>query len=140
MLDPRLLAHQLLTRYPELRQKIEKAASPPLEDAAKGLEETIKFLVLASEVRAPACTPSTRVDLVWHEFILFTRLYADFCQQHFGKFIHHEPSKIGVSCSLQYERTLVLYLQRYGPPDAFWWESPRKANAQCGMCDAIDTI
>jgi len=138
MLDPRLLAQQLLTHYPELRQKIEKAALPPFKDAAKGLEETIKFLALASEVRALACTPSSRVDLVWHEFILFTRLYAEFCLQNFGKFIHHDPAKIGASCSLQYEQTLDLYSKRYGPPDAFWWESPRKGAADCGMCDAMD--
>jgi hypothetical protein len=34
---------------------------------------------------------SPEVDEVWHAFILFTRDYADFCQQAFGSFIHHVP-------------------------------------------------
>jgi hypothetical protein len=34
---------------------------------------------------------SPEIDEVWHAFILFTREYADFCQQAFGMFIHHVP-------------------------------------------------
>jgi len=32
------------------------------------------------------------VDEVWHTFILFTKEYADFCNQVMGKYIHHEPN------------------------------------------------
>jgi hypothetical protein len=35
---------------------------------------------------------STRVDEVWHQFVLFTREYALFCDQHLGGFAHHRPS------------------------------------------------
>jgi hypothetical protein len=35
---------------------------------------------------------STRVDEAWHQFVLFTRQYTDFCQRFFGKFLHHNPS------------------------------------------------
>ena len=31
------------------------------------------------------------VDEVWHALILFTREYAEFCQEAFGTFIHHVP-------------------------------------------------
>ncbi|HMK09486.1 MAG TPA: hypothetical protein VK449_10695 [Anaerolineales bacterium] len=34
---------------------------------------------------------SPEVDDVWHDFILFTREYAEFCQTAFGTFIHHVP-------------------------------------------------
>ena len=32
------------------------------------------------------------IDEMWHEFILFTRDYMDFCEQYFGEFIHHVPN------------------------------------------------
>jgi hypothetical protein len=34
---------------------------------------------------------SPEADEVWHAFILFTREYAEFCQDAFGMFIHHVP-------------------------------------------------
>ncbi len=36
--------------------------------------------------------PSQVVDDLWHEFILATRAYEQFCQQAFGKFLHHSPA------------------------------------------------
>jgi hypothetical protein len=32
------------------------------------------------------------IDQMWHEFILFTKDYQDFCWQYFGAFIHHLPN------------------------------------------------
>ncbi len=36
--------------------------------------------------------PSRVVDDLWHEFILFTRGYAAFCDHAFGRFLHHTPA------------------------------------------------
>lgn len=35
---------------------------------------------------------SKEADLLWHQFILFTREYEAFCKENFGEFIHHSPS------------------------------------------------
>lgn len=35
---------------------------------------------------------SRQIDTVWHTCLLFSRLYADFCAQAFGHFVHHEPT------------------------------------------------
>ncbi len=32
------------------------------------------------------------IDQMWHEFILLTRDYHDFCHHYFGHFLHHEPN------------------------------------------------
>lgn len=32
------------------------------------------------------------IDEMWHTFLLFTPVYAEFCEHHFGRFIHHLPS------------------------------------------------
>jgi len=36
--------------------------------------------------------PSRVVDDLWHEFILYTQSYADFCKRAFGRFLHHTPA------------------------------------------------
>ena len=36
--------------------------------------------------------PSKIVDQAWHEFILFTKQYSDFCEVALGRFLHHTPS------------------------------------------------
>jgi hypothetical protein len=35
---------------------------------------------------------SAAVDEVWHTSLLFSRLYADLCEQTVGGFIHHDPT------------------------------------------------
>jgi hypothetical protein len=35
--------------------------------------------------------PSQVVDDLWHDFILFTRHYRNFCSKAFGRFLHHTP-------------------------------------------------
>ncbi len=35
--------------------------------------------------------PSKIVDVAWHEFILRTREYTNFCQRAFGAYLHHTP-------------------------------------------------
>lgn len=37
--------------------------------------------------------PSQIVDDAWHNFILFTRDYQDFCQKAFGQLLHHTPTE-----------------------------------------------
>lgn len=35
--------------------------------------------------------PSQVVDDLWHDFLLFTRIYRQFCDKAFGRFLHHTP-------------------------------------------------
>lgn len=37
--------------------------------------------------------PSQAVDVAWHEFILFTRDYKEFCDKALGRFLHHTPAE-----------------------------------------------
>jgi hypothetical protein len=38
--------------------------------------------------------PSQVVDELWHQFILYTKAYADFCNKAFGHFMHHTPAVV----------------------------------------------
>jgi hypothetical protein len=41
----------------------------------------------------PISMPSQAVDEAWHEFILMTRSYHDFCNAVLGRYLHHVPAE-----------------------------------------------
>lgn len=51
------------------------------------------------------------IDEMWHNFILYTRDYADFCNNFFGHFIHHEPD-LAIN-SVQSEEDFFKDLEKY---------------------------
>jgi len=63
------------------------------EEARALFAEVKKYLVL---VRSDETTwwdmYSLRIDEVWHQFILFTGEYINFCQRFFGGYVPHSPS------------------------------------------------
>ncbi len=79
---------------PYVIEKLVKNRTADSEDDARLLfREAKRYLVLAQSDRATAWQMhSLRVDEAWHQFVLFTVQYADFCMRHFGRFVHHAPS------------------------------------------------
>lgn len=76
---------------------IEKLLKEHIVDSASEGEtlftEVKRYLVLTRLDRHVSWQMySTRVDEVWHQFVLFTREYGMFCDQHLGGFAHHRPS------------------------------------------------
>jgi hypothetical protein len=57
---------------------------------ARGLRQF--FLAHLKSGRKFVSMPSQVVDDLWHEFILYTRDYDQFCAKAFGKFLHHTPA------------------------------------------------
>ena len=51
------------------------------------------FAVCAATGGRQVAMPSPVVDDLWHEFLLFTRDYASFCDAAFGRFLHHTPTE-----------------------------------------------
>ena len=63
------------------------------EEAEVLFSEVKKYLLLASSDREKIWKMySLRVDEVWHQFILYTREYMNFCDRFFGRYIAHSPS------------------------------------------------
>ena len=52
------------------------------------------FLAHLNSGRKFVSMPSQVTDDLWHEFILYTRQYKDFCNQAFGRFFHHTPAVV----------------------------------------------
>ena len=44
------------------------------------------------EKRLMITTPLLIIDEMWHNFILFSREYMKYCQDYFGRYIHHAPT------------------------------------------------
>jgi hypothetical protein len=57
---------------------------------AQGLRQF--FLAYLNSGRAYVAMPSQVADELWHEFILYTRAYQEFCQKAFGGMLHHTPA------------------------------------------------
>lgn len=59
------------------------------------------------------------LDQCWHDFILHTRLYSDFCTKHVGYFVHHTPGATGEPeiCDLAHalEKQLQVLEENLGP-------------------------
>lgn len=139
-INPSELAQQVMSSCPLLRTKLARALFCSSDECQTALEEVIKFLILAAE-GSQTVTPSARVDVAWHEFILFTRTYASFCDEKLGRMVHHEPSIDHEANSQQYAATLIRYRERFGePPPELWGGQNTNAgssiSAACGNCES----
>jgi hypothetical protein len=93
---PASLDDVLAYRHPGVVRRYLKEHGGTREEAEELFREMLKWLYLcgraAEEGFALAMTEDLeRVDWMWHTFVLFTRDYAEFCQLHFGQFLHHVP-------------------------------------------------
>ena len=56
------------------------------------LDAQCDWFVACLRSRRTIGMPSRVVDTAWHEFILLTRAYHDFCEHAFGRYLHHDPA------------------------------------------------
>lgn len=82
-----------------------------------------KFMYLAA-VADVMVSPSAIVDVVWHQHLIFSKSYHDFCQL-LGKDIQHVPSTHDKAQLVQFkkaeERTKEQYAEHFGEqPESIW--------------------
>jgi len=82
---PRGLFDKLHARRPELELK-------QMQLVARALRQF--FLAHLLSGRKFVSMPSQVTDDLWHEFILYTRNYDEFCRRAFGRFMHHTPAVV----------------------------------------------
>lgn len=76
-----------------LRLQLAAEHSISITDADRIVTDTISFLAVCAANPEEQFRPSRQVDLGWHQFILNTHDYADFCGRVAGRFIHHVPEE-----------------------------------------------
>lgn len=75
---------KLAQKHPQLKEQEIELVMQTLRDY---------FLMCLRAKRRLVSMPSQVVDDAWHEFILSTRIYGDFCRRAFGCFLHHTPAE-----------------------------------------------
>ena len=76
--------------YDKLREKQPSLALKDCQLVAQGLRQF--FLTYLKSGHQYVSMPSQVVDDLWHEFILYTKNYEQFCDKAFGRFLHHTPA------------------------------------------------
>ncbi len=79
------LIDKLAQRRPELQLKDRQLVARALRQY---------FLVYLKSGMRPVSMPSQLVDDLWHEFILYTKHYQQFCRCAFGQYMHHTPAAV----------------------------------------------
>lgn len=82
---PQFLKRKLRDTYPHLSGKDRDLVE-------RGLRQF--FLACLRSNKKFVAMPSRVVDAMWHEFILHTRAYDDWCQLALGWFLHHSPAVV----------------------------------------------
>lgn len=81
---PTGLIEKLAQRYPALSEDQQQLVR-------RGLKQ---FFVAHGRSGKFVSMPSVVADDLWHEFILYTKAYDQFCRRAFGKFMHHTPAVV----------------------------------------------
>ena len=81
---PQFLKRKLRETYPQMSGK-------DCDLVERGLRQF--FLACLRSNRKFVAMPSRAVDTMWHEFILHTRGYRDWCDLTLGRFLHHTPAE-----------------------------------------------
>ncbi len=94
--------------------------------ALKAISEYKKFVYLGV-VSNFHVTPSKIIDVVWHEHLLFTKAYREFCDNVINYQFDHHPELMPVAeetgrFSAQYIDTLEFYMLEFNvsPPEDIW--------------------
>lgn len=98
------------------------------EEAEELFTEVKRYLVLSGGDRSTAWEMhSLRVDEAWHQFVLFTTEYTDYCHRFFGHYQHHMPANAPVDAArppvtmATWEQFAARYEAMFGvPPGAVW--------------------
>lgn len=61
------------------------------------------------------CSPSDDIDILWHQILLDTEYYYNYCKKNFNQIIHHKPqnSLDQEARKLRLEKTAKLYKEIY---------------------------
>lgn len=126
--DPNLLDSLSYTAPFLIEKLLQDHIAETAEEAEALFAEVKKYIALTQSDRAKIyAMHSLRVDVAWHQFILFTKEYAAFCHTYFGNFIHHCPSTAPRS---EEERSIEVaslaqfwerYIELFGTPPSDIW-------------------
>ena len=121
------------------RVRSKRILSEDLADQA--VTEFKKYMALVALGYDKLGMHSSAVDEIWHNFILFTREYAEFCHQVCGQMIHHRPntSRRPELPPVSVAAFKSAYTTYFGPLPPIWYARMKHESAEdeivSGDCD-----
>lgn len=82
--------------------------------------------------------PSKAMDHAWHEFIVMTREYADFCQRAFGRYLHHTPHALMADRMEDALANTLHHVRASGPVPLGAWAAGAAAATAMPLVFALD--
>lgn len=138
--DPTLYGRIISYEHPALRERMQVKYGWSAEKTDEVFTEMKKFLYLCA-TNDGAMAPPEDIDEMWHNFILFTGDYAEFCKGEVGFFLHHQPltqAQRATSDGSMIGATLAAAKHAFGSdlPEKYW--SFKKIPGSCGpgVCGA----
>ena len=125
-------------------RKLDKFNAPYLEEKLLGehvfdsresyqeaFDEFKRFIALGVMHGLNIGMQSKQVDAVWHQFILFTPQYHEFCREFVGKYFHHVPQTSVTPLPPNIAKNFTeVYSQTYGEMPAIW-NTPYVLSSDC---------
>ncbi|MBS3070918.1 hypothetical protein J4407_01295 [Candidatus Pacearchaeota archaeon] len=128
---------------PYLQEKlIEKGEFSSVEEYQEAFIEFKRYVFLTQIFGNNLAMMSTKVDAIWHQFILFTKAYHDFCEDNLQYFLHHTPYINGTPKSKRIEGFMNFkkyYKMIFGEIPKIWDLDKKDLNensvCNCDGCD-----
>lgn len=131
MIQSQELSESTVNTLNNVVRRVAQRRSLSIEEIDCASTELIKFLQLCADSDLPLA-PSAIIDDLWHEFILHTRAYAEFCTFVLGNFVHHVP--LSSPDPTSYNRTLQRIKEQFGGLDErFWPSAGTTCDSSCGQ-------
>jgi hypothetical protein len=107
---------------PFLEEKLALTGEMASDEYTEAFTELKKYVAISKLYGKPLWMPSTRVDAVWHQFILFTRDYTKFCEEYHGQYLHHNPDipSRRVEDTQSRHNLHTLYHRTFGEMPGIW--------------------
>lgn len=104
-----------------LKEKFQTSFPCDEEEFREIVAEFKNFMKLVYLQDQPLAMIGKGVDEFWHTFLIFTPQYAEFCDNIFGEFIHHQPH---TALTPVPEKALTnffsAYTKEFGEPTPAW--------------------
>lgn len=96
------LGDVLAYRHDPLVRAYMKKTGLPIDEVEELFVDLKKWLWLVGqrkdpEPHMPSFVEQGAIDGFWHEFILHTKDYSQFCELYFGRYVHHTPTPDGMN-------------------------------------------
>lgn len=89
--------------------------------AERAMDQALAFLwVMGTTGKGDVMAPSRDVDPAWHTFMLHSQEYAEWCHEHFGRFLHHAPNSKTRTLGLMYDVTDMIRRAGFAVDGKLW--------------------